>query len=134
MSTEAGPLVPYPYLSKGSAMTKVRRLLVVTAGLAVAALVGSTQLHGGSNKNDRTPLLPADGRHQPGGFKMMADPEMALAHSKFAESRVVTYKPLEGDQLFALQVQPDLGAVPRQPRDSLIVIATTANMAGPSWL
>src|SRR5205085_179969 len=62
-----------------------------------------------------------------------ADPEAALAASRFAAGGVVSYLPEKGDPYFALQLQPKLDPTPRRPRDVLVVVATTAGQTGAAW-
>src|SRR6516225_1778369 len=97
-------------------MTNVRRLLFVAAGLAVTALLASRLL--GDNprgRKDRPPLLP-DGGTRPAA-EQAADPEAALARSKFSQGGVVTYRPAQGNAYFALQLRPKLDPTPRRPRN-----------------
>jgi tetratricopeptide (TPR) repeat protein len=113
-------------------MTKVRRLAAVLAGLAVAAVI-SSQLWGQNptGRKDRPALLPNDGTRLAG--ENAADPESALARSKFTQGGVVTYQPAQGDPLFALQLKPKLEPTPRRPRDYLVLVSTSAGQAGAPW-
>src|SRR4051794_5674632 len=113
-------------------MTRVRRLLVVLAGLAVIAVVNSGPSWGlNPQKNDPNKLLPK-GKAQQAEAKP-ADAEAALAQSRITGAPLLTYQPAKGDPYFSLQVKPNLGAVPRRPRDILLVLSTDASQAGPSW-
>jgi tetratricopeptide (TPR) repeat protein len=113
-------------------MTKVRRLTAVLAGLALTAVL-SSQLWGDgpTGRKDRPPLLPGDGTRLAGD--QAADPESALARSKFGQGGVVTYKPAQGEPFFALQLQPKLQPTPRRPRDYLVLVSASAGQAGAPW-
>src|SRR5262249_26245660 len=52
-----------------------------------------------------------------------------LATAKFAKGGVLTYKTVQGEQLFALQVKPTLEPVPARARDYLIMVDTSASQA-----
>src|SRR5207253_1048934 len=56
------------------------------------------------------------------------------ADSRFTAAGVVTYQPVNGDLYFALQLQPKLEAVPRRPRDILIMMSTAATQGGKGWI
>src|SRR5947209_2239177 len=99
-------------------MTKVRRLMVVLAGLAVTAVL-SSQLWGDPLQKGRPPILPGDGS-RPAGVGAR-DGEADLAKSRFAEGGVLVYQPKDGDPYFALQLKPKLDPVPRRPRDYLFL-------------
>src|SRR5438045_1594871 len=110
-------------------MTNVRRLLAVAAALAVAAIL-SSRTWGEPTGQVRKSILPGDGG-RPAADKG-ADPESALAQSKFEQGGVLTYRPVEGDAYFALQLKPALAPAPRRPRDYVIVVSTSASQAGAS--
>src|SRR5438034_740921 len=103
-------------------MTNVRRLLAVAAGLAVAAFLSSRLWGEPANGKAGKSILPGDGNRPAAA----ADPEAALAQSRFAQGGVLTYRPVEGANYFALQLQPKLDPVPRRPRDVLILVSTSA--------
>ncbi len=71
-------------------MTNARRLVVAVGGLALTAML-CTQLWGDDKgSKDRRRILPETGSRP---AAKAADPEAALARSKFAEGGVVTYRP-----------------------------------------
>ena len=49
---------------------------------------------------------------------------------RFAKQPVVTYRPVSGDDHFALQLKATLPPSPARPRDVLVLIDTTASQAG----
>ena len=112
-------------------MTRSIRLGAIGMVLAAAAAITSSHLWGdpGQAKKNGQPLLPSDS-NQTASNQASRDSENALAQSKFAIGGVVTYQPLEGEQLFAWQVKPNLGKAVGRPRDTLIMVSTTASLAG----
>src|SRR5437868_3266791 len=111
-------------------MTSVRRLLAVASGLAVTAVL-SSQLWGEPGGGQvRKSVLPGDGSR---AADKGADPEAALARSKFDQGGVLTYQPVEGDWYFAENLQPNLDPVPRRPRDFVILVSNSAGQAGAAW-
>jgi tetratricopeptide (TPR) repeat protein len=112
-------------------MITLRKCTAVLASLAVTAVL-SSQLWGDNptGRKERS-LLPDDGTRlaEPPG----ADPESALARSKFRQGGVVTYQPAQGDPFFALQLQPKLDPTSRRPRDYLVLVATSASQACAPW-
>jgi tetratricopeptide (TPR) repeat protein len=114
--------------------TRVRRFVVVAAGLAVTALVSSSFTQGEPGKGrpeaGRPEVAPRGARPGLGGLD---GPEKALAESKFDKGGTLTYRTLEGETYFALQLQPKLDAVPARPRDYMIVVSSSAVMAGVHW-
>src|SRR5207245_2131920 len=120
-------------------MAKARRLLVVVAGLAAAALVSSSQSHGDpAGKNDRPNLTPAGPKAPVAPVIQGKNVDDEPSVSRFALGRTITYRPLEGEPYFALQIQPkpeqiqpkaDADAKPRG-REYLIMISTSATQAG----
>src|SRR5947199_197825 len=119
-------------------MAMERRLLVVVAGLAAAALLSSSQSHGDpAGKNDRPNLTPAGPKAPVAPVIQGKNVDDEPSVSRFALGRTITYRPLEGDPYFALQIQPkpeqiqpkaDADAKPRG-RDYLIMISTSATQA-----
>jgi hypothetical protein len=113
-------------------MTKLRRLTAVLGGLAVAAVLSSRLLGDDpAGRNARPALLPGDGTRR--ADDQAADTESALARSRFSQGGVVTYQPAQGARYFALQLQPKLDAVPRRPRDTLVLVSAAAGQAGAPW-
>src|SRR5579862_2422624 len=113
-------------------MTKSLRLGAIAVVLTAGAVVSSSHLWGdpGQAKKENRPLLPPDSTRA-AASQNGRDAENALAQSKFSLGGVLTYQPLQGDQLFAWQLKPDLGKGTGRPRDTLIMVATTASLAGP---
>ena len=60
--------------------------------------------------------------------------EKELAASKFDKGGAITYRTLKGDNLFALQLKPQLAPVPVRKRDYLILICNAAAQAGEPWI
>src|SRR5262249_51810949 len=60
--------------------------------------------------------------------------EKELAASKFDKGGVITYQTLKGEHLFALQLKPQLPAVPVRKRDYLIFVCNAAAQAGEPWI
>ncbi len=112
-------------------MAKARRLLVVAGLLGVAAIVSSSWSAGEPAANKVPP--PAAGK-RPAPPLNLEPAEKALAQSKFAEAKLVSYRPLQGDPYFALQVQPKLEPALPRPRDYLLLVNSSAGQAGPAWL
>src|SRR6266545_155416 len=112
-------------------MTNVRRLVAVAAGLAVVDFLSSRSWGEPQSGKVRNSTLPGDGSRPAAG--QAADPEAALAQSKFEQGGVLSYKPLEGDNYFALQLQPKLDPAPRRPRDYLLLVSTAAGQSGAAW-
>ncbi len=112
-------------------MTKMRRLVAVGAFLALVALVSSPLLGEPESKI---------GGPGPSGTSAQlsrpAAPSAAPADdpvpSRFDDAGALTYQPIKGDAFFALQLQPKLPAAPARPRDYLIMVSTSAVMAGPA--
>jgi tetratricopeptide (TPR) repeat protein len=110
-------------------MTKAR-LLVVTAGLAVAALIGAS-----SSPGEAVPAGTKD-RTQPHiRPPSVADKEEGDSNvSRFARGGAVSYRTLKGELYFALQVRPKLEVGPVRPRDYVILVSSSAGQAGAPWL
>ena len=105
-------------------MTHVRRLLAVSAVLAIpAAFTLSHHLWGDSGKKDFQKVTPPAAARQDRSFSE------ELAHNKFADASVLTYRTAAGDLLFALQVQPKLESVAPRARDYLVLVDTSASKA-----
>jgi len=112
-------------------MTRVRKLLGLGAFVATVALVsaysqGQTGSKKGTNPADTSPQSSAAGAYQ----KVEAD--SAADASRFSEAGVLTYQPVKGDLVFALQVKHNLPEQ-RRPREILVMISSTATMVGPGW-
>jgi hypothetical protein len=109
-------------------MTKSRRLLVIVAGLAVVAVIASSRLQSeGQNSKARPvvrPVAPAEERNV----------DRKPAGSRFDNGGVITYQTLKGENLFALQLKPQLAPVPVRKRDYLILICNAAAQAGEPWI
>jgi len=103
-------------------MTKQRRLLASVAGLAMVAAVSLSRSQGepGQKGPAVRPVVPVEERNL----------EKELAGSKFDRGGVITYQTLKGENLFALQLKPQLPAAPIRKRDYLIVICNSAAQAG----
>ncbi len=115
-------------------MTKMRRLLVVVAGLALAAWCSSsfTQGQPGSGKKDRPATIPSALQPVPPP-QTDATPAEIQAESRFSQAPVCTFQPADGDAIFALQLKPKLAPVPVRPRDYLIMVSTSATQGGAPW-
>jgi hypothetical protein len=114
-------------------MTSVRRLKVVGAALALAAIVTNQHIWG--EAADQAPSRrPTAQRFNPPD---QSDENLAedLANSKFAKENVLSYRTTEGDVLFALQLKPKLEPTAVRPRDYLVMIDTSASQVrGPLTL
>src|SRR4051812_18499069 len=111
-------------------MTNVRRLMVVALGLALTAMISSSYLRGDvPGSGGEKFKLPPDGK----GAKAKADDDMLDTSTKFDALPVISYEPLAGDPLFALQLKPELPDAPRRPRDIALVVSITASQAGASF-
>jgi len=104
-------------------MTKIHRLLLVLTGLVITEFLSVPTSSGQPRTKD---LL--------GVSSSPVAVDEALAASKFAETALLTYKTLEGETLFALQVKPDLKAPPRRPRDYVIMVSSAATQGGEGWI
>jgi tetratricopeptide (TPR) repeat protein len=111
-------------------MIKASRLLALGTFLGVVAAASSPLLGepekstGGPGPIGASRQLP---RSEPAAGTGAAEETVA---ARFAERSVLTYQPLKGDAVFALQLQPKLPAVSARPRDYLIMVSTSAVMAG----
>src|SRR5438045_1916900 len=106
-------------------MTNVRRLMVVVGGIALTAMISSSYLRGDVPGGGKKTNLPPEPNEVKGD-----DEDVFDTSSKFDKLPLISYEPLKGDPLFALQLKPDLPDAPRRPRDILIVVSTTASQAG----
>src|SRR3954447_1288554 len=113
-------------------MSKMRRLLAIGAFLSLVALASSRLLGepegkaGGPGPVGSSVQLKSAARTVPAAAQLDETPV-----SRFTEAGVVTYQPVKGDAAFALQLQPKLPAAAGRPRDYLIMVSTSAVMAGP---
>jgi tetratricopeptide (TPR) repeat protein len=106
-------------------MTRNHRFaLVGTAILGVAAVITWTFVRGDGSK--KSPLPITNGSIS-GKFERL---EEDLAHSKFSDKGVLTYRMQDGKELFALKVQPKLETPAARPRDYLLMVDTSASQAG----
>src|SRR5262245_23363555 len=106
-------------------MTNVRRLLVVGAILALAALISFSHVWGDPAR-DKEKFRPGGGAPSDrGGFLLGEN----LALTKFTDQPVVMYRTLDGETLFALQALAKIDPLPARPRDFLILIDTSASQA-----
>src|SRR5258708_1779922 len=108
-------------------MTYVRRLKIVGALLALAAVISTTHVWG-------EPGGQSLKKRRPGTEKLASDNSDEtfaedLANSKFAGSNLVTYKTTAGDTLFALQVKPQIPVAGERPCDYLVMVDTSASQA-----
>ena len=104
-------------------MTTVRRLTLLSAFLALVALLTTAHVWGESGKT-KDKLRPD--RNEPAPVKVQNKLAEDLAHTKFSGKNVVTYQTLDGTMLFGLQVQPKLDAVAARPRDLILMVETSA--------
>jgi tetratricopeptide (TPR) repeat protein len=109
-------------------MTRARRLWVVAAGIVTAALINSFSQ--GEAVDNQAPVVRPK---RPAALEAAA-PVADNAPSRFDKAGIVTYRTLKDDSYFALQVQPELPAVARRPRDMLILVSSSAAQAGPAWV
>jgi tetratricopeptide (TPR) repeat protein len=105
-------------------------LLALIAGAVVVSsyTLGQT----GSNKGAGSPITS---QRTPTANPASATGESPQAADRFSpDGGVLTYQPVKGDMLFAMQIKPNLPRAKRLPRDYVIMISTAASMAGPSWI
>src|SRR5712691_9678880 len=109
-------------------MTVVRRRIAVGAVLALAAGFTCSHLWGEPAANNPNKDFRASGsKPAPGKTdQTLADD---LAHSKFADAGLLTYRTAGEELLFALQVKPQLDPPPARPRDYLVMVDTSASKA-----
>jgi len=103
--------------------------LIAGATIVSSYTLGQTAAKKGAAGSTVTPQL--------GSAPALATPKVETPEvaDRFTVGGVLTYQPIKGDSLFALQLQPDL-PVPakRAPRDYVFLISTSAAMAGPGWI
>src|SRR2546430_2643918 len=107
-------------------MTEGRRLLAVSAILALAAIVSYSHVWGEPARNKELDKWRAEG-DKPAATAADRQFGEDLASSKFAQNPVVTYRTQEGETFFALQVKPELPRVAARPRDFLVLIDNSAS-------
>src|SRR5437016_8711529 len=105
-------------------MTSYHRFGIATSILGVVAIITWTHVRGDGSKKSSLQISNGSLSGKIVGL------EEDLAHSKFSEKRVLTYKKQDGQQLFALQVQPKLEAPAARPRDYLLMVDTSASQGG----
>src|SRR5206468_10362953 len=105
-------------------MTSYHRFGIATSILGVVAIITWTHVRGDGSKKSSLQIANGSISGKITGL------EEDLAHSKFSEKRVLTYKKQDGQELFALQVQPKLEAPAVRPRDYLLMLDTSASQAG----
>src|ERR1700682_5721511 len=84
---------------RGWGMTKMRRVLVIVAGLAMVAVVSLSHSQGEPGNPKAGPVVRPVVPVQERNF------EQELADSKFASGGVITYRTLKGENFFALQLK-----------------------------
>jgi tetratricopeptide (TPR) repeat protein len=112
-------------------MTKVHKLRAVGAAalLALGAAVTAEIVWGDSG--------PQRGRRDRDTTALASSVKVGAAADltgKFSNQPLVTYQTGDGEVYFALQLQPKLDAPPRLPRDLLVMVDTSANQAGGSYV
>ena len=104
-------------------MNRSRKTLAIAAALVVMAVICSARSRGEPDQKDGPVVRPVAAAPE-----RQADQNVAA--SKFDQGGIITYKTLKGETLFALQVKPQLPAVPVRKRDYLIIVCNTAAQAG----
>ncbi|MBV9123860.1 MAG: hypothetical protein JO112_10925, partial [Planctomycetes bacterium] len=109
-------------------MIGVHRLGTVCAAMTILAMVTGSHVLGGAGNPLREKLIDSGSQSAPdkGPASLAED----LAQSKFARGGIITYQAVNGDDHFALQLQPKLDPVPARPRDVLIMVDTSASQVG----
>src|SRR5260370_9675915 len=102
-------------------MTSYHRFGIATSILGVVAIITWTHVRGDGSKKSSLPITNGS---MSGTMERL---EQDLAHSKFSEKRVLTYKNQDGQELFALQFQPTLDAPAARPRHYLVILYTSAS-------
>lgn len=107
-------------------MNFLKRLRLLPAVLGVSATLAAvgTTLFGDSRPGAKPPAAVETARPEGGRF---VD---ELAVTKFSKLPVLTYRPQNGDALFAWQMKPTVPAPAARPRDVLVLVDTTASQAG----
>src|SRR5262245_43326785 len=125
-----GRAAQFPHVPRVCTMSKFYRFF------ALGALIGlGAWLSGPSNGEPTAADKPLTSPPvAPLATRPAQNLETGLAEAKFAEQKLLTYQPQHGDQIFALQVQPPLPAIPVRKRDYVILVSTSAAQAGPAWV
>ncbi|MFO0928551.1 MAG: vWA domain-containing protein [Gemmataceae bacterium] len=101
-------------------MNRVCRFAALGATLvALVAFLTFSPVRGGSGRAEDRPASAAE--------RSFAEQQ---ERHRFADRPLLTYRTPEGDLLFALQVRPTLPDPPPLPTDYLVVVDTSAGMAG----
>lgn len=115
-------------------MTKVRHLLGVMAGLALAVWCGSSWLQGQSGGGKKAPALDIPASLRPNLPPLTdATPAEVQAETRFSQTPLITFQPAAGETMFALQLKPKLNPIAPRPRDYLVMVSTSATQAGSPW-
>ena len=109
-------------------MIAVRRLLAVTAFVAVAAVLSCSWVLGEPGQDKELKDYRKGGKnHKPVG-ELKGRFAEDLQRNRFADQPIITYH--DGSQtFFALQLLPNLPDAPVLPIDYLVVIDTSASLA-----
>ncbi len=106
--------------------TNYRRWMVCAGIMGFGAVVVGTHVIGDSRKPEsKLQLGTSEGRVETAAERRGKE---EIEPSRFAGRPVITYKTVNGDHLFAMQLQPTIEAAPR-PRDILLLIDTSASQA-----
>src|SRR5262245_53189827 len=102
-------------------MIAVRRLLAVTAFLAVIALITSSDVWGDPRDKEKK------GEKNTPASKLKGQAQFSeeLEKNRFAEKPLLSYQEKD-ETYFALQVQPKLPEVAARPIDYLVIVETSA--------
>ncbi len=111
-------------------MFAVRRLFAVGSVLTLIGLLVSSQLWGQAGKRGKS-LLDSTEAKRPLDVSANSYASAEMSLSRFADQPLLLYqRPDQKETLWAVQVKPQLKAVPPRPRDYLVLIDTAAHMAG----
>jgi tetratricopeptide (TPR) repeat protein len=111
-------------------MFAVRRLIAVGSVLTLLGVLVSAQLWGQARDRGKSPLDSTD-TQRPRDVNLDPHAAAEMSLSRFADQPLVLYhRPDQKETLLAVQVKPQLKAVPPRPRDYLVLIDTAAHMAG----